>query len=1110
MRKLLCLTALMMLLCAFRTQAQTREISGKISDIGGVPISGATITIKNTRTGTVAGDDGSFKMNAPANAVLVISAVGYESSEINIGTRTAIVVSLVAESKSLNEVVVTGTGAATSKKKLGFSVESIRGDKLPVVPSGGIDQALVGKVPGAQISTVSGNPGDQVNIVLRGINTIQGGTRPMILLDGTEVPFYMLNTLDLTQVDKVEVVQGSASSALYGAQGANGVIQIFTKKGVKGHTSINLTTSIGQNIYINAGDFGKADKHPYLTNASGQIVSANNSGGFTAGQPLSIDPTLGVIPGSGSLAYVYGSNISGLPGSIPGLTQNYTRYGILDPRNQNNQSYGQNLKYYDHFAQVFRNGLVRNNTVNINGGGEKNDFAFTMSNNHTESALLENNGYVDRTNIVVNLGFEVLKNLTFRTITNLAYTFNNLHPHMGAPGGELFGTGRFNADVGGVYGFLNTSPFFSLKDTIVGGYYAPYQRASFASVNAFNPYYRLEYTAGDAKRYDIVQNFIANYKVNRFVSLEARYGVNHKSENDYWTFYNQSLNANSNVYATWTNYYNGNDNTGEIDNFQYLSTNQNFYTGITGRVDFEKDLKIHVPIQSTTLAGFDYRKSNYKEVDSWGQTLQLSPPYNLTSTQQQFVSQDYIEKFVTYGYLLDEKIDYGNLAGISGGFRSDYSSAFGRGSKPFTFPHYNGYVNISEFKFWNKTLQKRIPTFKLRAAYGKAGIQPFPFDRYPGLDAPHTGNEATYANQVSSRNPALDVEVSTEKEAGTDIGFNLLKGNWLKSILINYTVWTRNTDNGIFTVNVAPSTGATSLKSNSIKLASSGWQVGVNMPILTSKNWAWDFNAGFGHQNSWIDAIQGGDIPLTTAAGSSGLILKAGYKIGQIFGYKALTSVGQFRADGKTPFIDPSLQANYEVDNGRVVNKTTKAIFFSDEASALGDPNPSLTSYGMNVTFKNFITLAWQLDWIMGSHLYEQTKEWMYRDAISKDFTKPITINGQTGAWTAYYASAYYALGNTPKGVGNNVTKDFFYSDASFARLRNLSLGVDFARFIKKSWMKKCQLILSGRNLFTITKYDGLDPEISSGQANSSFDRGIDHSTIPNLKAYQVTLNLGF
>ena len=294
-------------------------------------------------------------------------------------------------------------------------------------------------------------------------------------------------------------------------------------------------------------------------------------------------------------------------------------------------------------------------------------------------------------------------------------------------------------------------------------------------------------------------------------------------------------------------------------------------------------------------------------------------------------------------------------------------------------------------------------------------------------------------------------------------------------------------------------------------MSSNGWQLGVNIPVLANKNFTWDFTTNLSHQTSVIDAVQGGDIPLTTGAGSTGLVLTAGRKIGEIYGYHALTSITQTRADGKTPFIDPSAQSNYEIVQGRVVNKTTKAIFFSDEAASLGDPNPTITASFINsFNYKGIFSLGFQFDWINGSHLYNQTNEWMYRDGISGDFSKPVTINGQTGAYTAYYASAYYALGNTAKGVGNNVTKDYFYNDASFVRLRNVSLGVDFARFVKQNWLKKCQLVLSGRNLLTFTKYGGMDPEISSGSSNSAFDRGIDHSTIPNMKSYQVTLNLGF
>jgi TonB-dependent starch-binding outer membrane protein SusC len=1113
MKKLVCLMAgLFWILSQSMAQGQ---VTGRVTDALGAPVAGATVKVKNQKGGTSTAADGTFTLAVPANATLVVSSVNMEAQEIAVGSSGMVNVQLNQDIKALSEVVVTGTGVATSKRKLGISVESITSEKLPPVPAATLDQAIIGKIAGAQISSVSGNPGDKVNILLRGINTVQGGTRPLVMLDGVEIPFENLTTLDLGQVERVEVVQGAASAALYGAQGANGVIQIFSKKGQRGKLNVNVSSSYAHNAYINVGNFGKANLHPYLTNSSGQIIAAgtNTSQGYNAGDPLKIDPVLGIIRGSNSLSYRYGTDIAGLPSPTPGGTASFTRYGILDPRNQHNQPYVGNLQYHDQFKQVFRSAPSWNNSVSINGGNDRMDFNFAVSNNRTNSAFLKDNGYLDRTNISVNLGMELFKNFTLRSITNLAYTKNNMTPRMGAPGGRLYGLGKSNANVDGVYGFLNTSPFFSLEDTIDGGNYAYYQRASFASVNAGNPYYRIQYSDGDSKRYDIIQNLEATYKINKFLTLNSRYGISYKNENDIWTYFNQSMNENSNDQAEWIGWENnsttGVDNTGEVNNWQYNNTKQNFFASAIIKTDFEKDFNIHFPVQTTTQVSFDYRKNEYKELYTWGYSVPLNPPYNLSSTQSQHVGFDYVEPFVTYGYLIDQRFDFGNYGGVVGGFRTDYSSAFGAGSKPFTFPHFNGYLNLPAFSFW-QGVRSVVPQFKLRAAYGKAGIQPAPFDRYPVLNLQPTGNELSYTNQTAARNPNLNVEVSRETEVGTDVTFNIGKGEWFKSATFNFTYWWRYTDNAIFLQNVPLSTGASQLLTNAIKLSSNGWQLGINIPVLASRNLTWDFTANLGHQTSMIDDVAGGDIPLTSAAGSTGLVLAAGRKIGEIYGYKALTSVGQLRAD-KTPFIPTADQGKYEIVEGQVVNKNTKAIFFSDEAESLGDPNPSLTaSFINNLTWRNTVSFGFQFDWINGSHLYNQTNEWMYRDGISKDFQKPVTINGQTGAWSAYYASAYYALGNTPRGVGNNVTKDFFYHDASFVRLRNISLGVDFSRFANRDWLKRCQLVFSGRNLLTFTNYDGMDPEISSGASNSAFDRGIDHSSIPNMKAYQVTLNLGF
>jgi TonB-dependent starch-binding outer membrane protein SusC len=1097
-----------LLLVTIGLHAQISQITGKITDATGVPVPGATIKIKGGKGGTSADLQGAFSIKAPLHSILIISGIGFETRDVKVGETSTLTIQLSPDTRSLSEVVVTGVGTATSKRKLGFAVETVSGDKLPPVPIASIDQALIGKIAGAQISTVSGNPGDQVNIVLRGINTVQNGTRPLVLLDGVEIPFANLSTLDLSQIARVEVVQGAASSSLYGAQGANGVIQLFSKKGAKGKLAINFSSSYGTSSFINSGHFSNANMHPYLTDANGNIIAYDNAGGFTAGQPLSVDPTIGAV--LGDMAYRSGDENN--PNPVAGEGSSDSRYGILDPLNENNQPYKGALQYYNHFKQVFQSAPSYNNALSISGGSDKADYNIAMANNRTNSPLLKNNGYVDRTNLTANVGIELFKGFTIRSITNLAYTNNTLHPGMGAPGGAGFGYGTSNANVGAVYGFLNTPSFYNMEDTIAGSvpaaaYFVPDINIG---ANAFNPFYQKFYNNGNSSRYDIIQSFDANYKLDRFITLDGRYGITYKNENDIWTYYNQSLNANSNYYGSWAAWNNGTDNTGEVDNYQYDQIKQNLFGSATFKFDFDKDFHLKIPIQSTTLLGYDYRKNTYKELDFYGYSLPLQPPFEFLSTQSQSLNYDYDETWVTYGYIVDQKFDIGDWGGVSGGFRTDYSSAFGEGHTPFTFPHANGYINLPSFGFW-EGLSNALPNFKLRASYGKAGIQPGAYQRQPTLNLQPTASQAAYANPTSANNPALGVEVSQETEYGTDFSVQTSEGgSWLKSLNFSFTYWKRHTDNAIYARVLPPSTGSASIIDNVIALSSNGWQLSLNIPVVQSKKWNWDFTANFGHQTSMINSIVGGSIPLTSSAGSSSEILQAGYKIGEIYGYDMLTKVNQLGPDGKTPQIPASQQNQYSVaSSGYVVNNASKWLYISGNPNVLGDPNPKLTSSFINsINYKGLITFGFQFDWIDGSHLYNQTDEWMYREGISGDWTKPVTINGQKGPWTAYYASAYYGLGTTAHGTGNDITKSFFYHDASFWRLRNVSLGIDFSKFTTQSLFKKLQLVLSGRNLLTFTKYPGVDPEISSGQSNSSFDRGIDHSTIPNLKAYQATLNV--
>ncbi|MBN8821071.1 MULTISPECIES: SusC/RagA family TonB-linked outer membrane protein [unclassified Spirosoma] len=1045
------------------TWAQDRKITGKVTQADdGTSLPGVSVVLKGTTVGTVTDSDGGYSLSVPAKGTLTFSFIGMMTKEVELGASSVVNVKLSSDTKQLSEIVVTGTGVATDKRKLAISVESVSAKDLPQAPSASIDQALIGKIAGAQITSRSGTPGADVNILLRGINTINRGTSPMILIDGIQMGATSLQTIDLNSIERVEVVQGAAAATIYGAQGANGVIQLFTKKGKNGQLNIDISSSIAQNTYLNVGGVSKAMYHAFATDANNNIIGSS-------GKPITYDAANGI----------YSENV---------------QYNSTDPTATNSKPYNANLQYHDHFAYFFKPANTVNNSIAISGGSQKADFSLSVSNSHQESNII-NNGYFDRSNITANIGAQLAKGLTLRSITQLAYTKNTLK----------------TSDRTILYGMLNAYPLADFSLTTTDGS-IPFNMNQTIGINASNPSYRQAYTRNNDNKVDIIQNINLNFKFPKFVELDAKYGLNFQTQNRDLEFANQANNANVKYWVTQgsqnfiSNY--NTANTGDLTKYTNSKMFQNFLATATAVFDLKEDFGSSIPLKSITQALFDYRNSTVKEYTSAAIGLPAAyAPYNAANTTSWRVYRDYQEPFITYGYLINQRFEYGDFAGISGGFRSDYSSAFGQGSKPFTFPRGDAFVRLSALPFWqNSAVNGFLPELKLRAAYGQAGIQPKPFDRYVTITPTTVGNTTAFYYANGQSNPALGVEVSQEIEVGTDMVFSLFKGSsWLNGIALAATYWDRQTKDAIYSVDVAPSVGLGTLIDNAFTLGSNGIQFSLNSTVYNGSALKWNTTINFGKQSSKIISVRG-DAPVvvTSNAGSTNYVLKAGEKIGQLYGYKLIHSV-----DAKDPngnfFIPQADQEAYTVaSNGIVVNKATKQPYFTADKYSFGDPNPKFNmSFINDFSYKNFLTFGFQFDWVAGNHLYNQTKEWMYRDGIHSEYANPITIDGQTGAWTAFYRGVYAQ--RTANG-----TKDYFYEDASFLRLRNIQIGLDFAKLFKIPATKKLQLVLAGRNLWTLTKYTGFDPEISSGTSNSAWDRGTDHSTMPNFKSYQATLNIGF
>ena len=337
------------------------------------------------------------------------------------------------------------------------------------------------------------------------------------------------------------------------------------------------------------------------------------------------------------------------------------------------------------------------------------------------------------------------------------------------------------------------------------------------------------------------------------------------------------------------------------------------------------------------------------------------------------------------------------------------------------------------------------------------------------------------------------------------------KGQWFSNINLNATYWKRKGKNIIWVIPVPISSGASEIKSNVLDLSSRGFQFSVDANVYNSKAITWNLLTTFGSSKSFTDAIYGTpDIPLVYGNAAT-YTLRPGEQFGTIYGYKALRSTDQKDATGAY-YIDQSLAKNYEIVDGRVVETASKKVQFTPDKYVLGNTTPKFNmSFTNTINYKGYVALSFQFDWYAKALQYNQTKEWMYSEGLHGDYDKPVTIGGVSGAYTAYYKSFYDAS-------ESNGTKDFFLENSSFLRLRNISLSFDLAKFIKIPYTNRLQLVFSGRNIWTSTKYTGMDPEANENTANggnvnttqTSVQRGLDYFSFPNTKSYQIGINVGF
>ena len=509
-------------------------------------------------------------------------------------------------------------------------------------------------------------------------------------------------------------------------------------------------------------------------------------------------------------------------------------------------------------------------------------------------------------------------------------------------------------------------------------------------------------------------------------------------------------------------------------------------------------------ISSVTQVGVDLRDESFERTNSRGQGL---PPFreliNLNSTGDATVSQ-FFQTFRTYGALLNQTLEYKGALGVSFGGRLDYSSAFGEGQDPRFFPRASVFARLPQLGL--DLLPSLVPEFKVRAAYGEAGIQPGAFDRIPTLAQTTIGSSPTLIPSQTLQNALLIVENSTEFEAGVDAQIQL-GSRIFAPLTVGFTYWDRSSDNVIQNVDLAPSTGATGIVDNAVRINSAGFDLALDAIALSTPSMNWLTSLNIGRANSIVGEISTGeDIIL-----SSTYLLREGTEVGSHFGFRALRDFNE-RSDPDDPSSPLILDfdgdgdvdgddGTFEIVDGRVVNVDERTVQFRPYQELLGDPAPDFT-LGFRNDFRvgqsNNLRFGFQVDWVQGPEIYNRTRQWLYRDQISADFDEPVTIGGETQPFVRYYQSIYKT----------NDKNEFFLEDGSFVRLREAYIGYDFADLLGGR-VDGFVVRLSGRNLLTGTSYTGFDPEVSAN-GGSSVIRGLDEFTYPNFRTFTVSTQVRF
>ena len=821
MHKLLILWVLISF--SISTSAQT-NISGQVLEKDtNIPLVGVSILIKGTSQGTSSNFDGNYKLsNVNQGSTLVFSYIGYKTQEIVITNQSTINVSLETDAEQIDEVVITALDIQRDKASLGYSVDQLQPKDFAVAQENNIMNSLSGKVSGLQITQGNTGVDGSSRILLRGITTINGNNRPLVVIDGIPVSNASsggnpnggrdggdaLSDINPDDVASVTVLKGAGAAAAYGSLGMHGVILVTTKSGVS-KNGIGVTINSSFNVTEIA-------LVPKLQNEYGM-------GAFDAFSPIGSDgrPNLD-YPTSWS----YGPKMEG---------QTYTNWlgnqDTFSPREGNI------------YKEFYQKGYSFTNGVSFEGTTDKSAFRMSFTNQNTDG-IIPNNTLDKNT-----LNFRASSNLTEKLKIDGKITYINSkvknRPELGeGASNTALQLSLMPRDISLSEVRNNTvdANGNEIKWNIDNTFNNPY----WALNNVYNEDNRDVFQGAFSAKLDLTDHFYLtaktglNYRVNDDTNHAARGGqANYGGLGGYGTSNSKSSAWNSDFLATYTNKIGGFNATASV--------------GANYRSDFNK---------SVSVSGSDEKVPNFYRISN----------YAVVS------DSDYISKKRVYSFYGLGQLSYGGYLYLDATIRNDNSSALPAANDSYWYHSENlSFLFSKLFEIKSDTFNKG----KIRASYAKVGNDTSPYRTQSSysIGQARTLDYTVATIPGSLPNPNLRPEVSHSWELGTELGF------FKNRIHLDLTYYETLTEDQIMAVPVSGTSGFGSYTTNAGSIKNKGFEAQLDIIPIETENFSWDVGLSITKSNSNVESIDD-SVEAITLNSLMGVSVEArpGEEFGSIYG----------------------------------------------------------------------------------------------------------------------------------------------------------------------------------------------------------------------------------